>query len=97
MTFDERFERFSAMRARVNRAFDGHLTRLDFRIAVGLMCFAGWASGPRASAPIYGVNFPFPHMAAVVTNPQGVMQAGVCVPTYNPWFVIQEKEFLDVR
>ncbi len=60
------------------RALMGIPVRLDFRVAVGLVAFAGWAAGPAADEPVYGVAFPFPGAAyaCVVThpNPQGGFQ-----------------------
>lgn len=56
----------------------GRWTREDFRIAVGLLSFAGWVGGG-----VYGVSYPFPHCAAVVTELRQL--------THNSWYLLEER------
>lgn len=58
----------------------GRWTREDFRIAVGVLAFAGWASGRAA-----GVNHPFPHCAAVVVERVFFK--------HNSWYLLEESQY----
>lgn len=72
-----------ALERRVGRAFLGLPSRLDFRVAVGIAAFAGWAG-----RSMVAVGFPHPHVVAWAhTN-------AVHYPAADGWTATFEREFL---
>ncbi len=73
---------------RVERAMMGIPTRLDFRVGLGLIAFAGWASGRLA-----GVFLCQPHIAGIAPRPV-IPATSEHDIQYNQWFPVFEAKVL---